>query len=83
MSMDLRSRALRQILPEDAKEGTMRFGAKVFYRGLKHVGIALDAHSFYHASASRYRTSMNIGRAGYSVTGASSRRPEEERLFRL
>ena len=47
------TRDLWQTLPEATQEETAQFGTLVFFRGLSHVGIVRDAHSFYHASASQ------------------------------
>jgi hypothetical protein len=44
---------LWQTLPRATKEETTRFGTLVFFKGLTHVGIMRDAHSFYHASTSQ------------------------------
>lgn len=47
------ARNLWQVLPEATQEEFTRFGTLVFFRGLDHVGIVRDAHSFYHASTSQ------------------------------
>jgi cell wall-associated NlpC family hydrolase len=47
------SRKLWQTLPKATKEESEQFGTLVFFRGLNHVGIVRDAHSFYHATTSQ------------------------------
>ena len=47
------TRNLWQTLPGATKEESTQFGTLVFFKGLNHVGVVRDAHSFYHASASR------------------------------
>lgn len=47
------ARKLWQTLPKATKEESEQFGTLVFFRGLNHVGIVRDAHSFYHATTSR------------------------------
>jgi len=47
------TRNLWQTLPGATKEESTQFGTLVFFKGLNHVGIVRDAHSFYHASASQ------------------------------
>src|SRR5262249_31766452 len=47
------TRKLWQSLPRATEEEKTRFGTLVFFKGLNHVGIMRDAHSFYHASASQ------------------------------
>ena len=47
------ARKLWQTLPKATEAETRQFGTLVFFRGLNHVGIVRDAHSFYHASSSQ------------------------------
>jgi hypothetical protein len=47
------ARALWQWLPEATERERSKFGTLVFFKGLNHIGIVRDAHSFYHASSSR------------------------------
>lgn len=47
------SRKLWQTLPGATKEERAEFGTLVFFKGLNHVGIVRDAHSFYHATTSQ------------------------------
>ncbi len=47
------TRKLWQTLPKATKEESAQFGTLVFFKGLNHVGIVRDAHSFYHATTSR------------------------------
>ncbi|MGH9831415.1 MAG: C40 family peptidase [Blastocatellia bacterium] len=47
------ARKLWQTLPKATEKETKQFGTLVFFRGLNHVGIVRDAHSFYHASSSQ------------------------------
>jgi len=47
------ARRLWQTAPRATQEESTQFGTLVFFRGLNHVGIVRDAHSFYHASASQ------------------------------
>ncbi|MCI0524275.1 MAG: C40 family peptidase [Acidobacteria bacterium] len=47
------ARKLWQTLPKATEKETRQFGTLVFFRGLNHVGIVRDAHSFYHASSSK------------------------------
>ncbi|MGE0130648.1 MAG: C40 family peptidase [Blastocatellales bacterium] len=47
------SRKLWQTLPRATKEESAEFGTLVFFKGLNHVGIVRDAHSFYHATTSQ------------------------------
>lgn len=47
------ARKLWQTLPTATEKETKQFGTLVFFKGLNHVGIVRDAHSFYHASSSK------------------------------
>jgi hypothetical protein len=47
------ARTLWQALPEANEEQATQFGTLVFFKGLNHVGIVRDSHSFYHASTSQ------------------------------
>lgn len=47
------SRRLWQTLPKATREESAQFGTLVFFKGLNHVGIVRDAHSFYHATTSQ------------------------------
>jgi len=47
------SRKLWQTLPGATKEESTQFGTLVFFKGLNHVGVVRDAHSFYHATTSQ------------------------------
>jgi hypothetical protein len=47
------ARKLWQTLPKATEKETEQFGTLVFFKGLNHVGIVRDAHSFYHASSSQ------------------------------
>lgn len=47
------ARKLWQTLPKATEKEARQFGTLVFFRGLNHVGIVRDAHSFYHASSSK------------------------------
>lgn len=46
------ARALWRRLPEATGVETRQFGALVFFKGLKHIGIVRDEDSFYHSSRS-------------------------------
>lgn len=47
------SRKLWRTLPKATREESAQFGTLVFFKGLNHVGIVRDAHSFYHATTSQ------------------------------
>ncbi len=47
------ARKLWQTLPKATEKEYRQFGTLVFFRGLNHVGIVRDTHSFYHASSSK------------------------------